>query len=129
MQILHLPDAVTHHLWPAISAILEPAAEGDEVFNPASDVLWLAVENKIVWGAATTRLMEDGTAELRLVAGARFREWIGPMDGLIEQWARKCGAHKLVTFGRKGWVRLARTFGWVVQGQDTDGKWTFEKRL
>jgi hypothetical protein len=109
--------------------MLEPADDSGEVFNTTSDVLWLAIENGVVWGAATTRLMTDGTAELRLVAGARFRDWIGPMDGLIETWARDCEAQKLVTWGRKGWVRLARTFGWVALDQDTDGKWQFEKRL
>lgn len=129
MQILHLPDAVTHHLWPAISAILEPAAEGSEVFNPASDVLWLAVDDGIVWGAATTRLMEDGSAELRLVAGARFREWIGPMDALIEQWARKCGAHTLATRGRAGWARFAERHGWESVSTDDENKINFEKRL
>ena len=108
--------------------MLKPADHGGGVFDPNSDVLWIAHEDGVVWGAATTRLMTDGTAELVCVAGSRFREWIGPMDGLIEQWARDCGAHKLETWGRKGWVRYARTFGWVGLGKD-DGKFKFEKAL
>lgn len=109
--------------------MLKPADSSGQVFDPRADVLWLALENGVVWGAATTCLMEDGTAELRLVAGARFREWIGPMDGLIEQWARDCGAHLLVTWGRRGWARFSSGLGWVAVSTDDDGKITFEKRL
>lgn len=102
--------------------------EGD-IFDPSIDFLWLAIEDGTVWGAVTTRLTTDKIAELRLVAGARLRDWIAPMNGEIEAWARHCGARKLVTRGRKGWARFNRAFGWAVLGIDDENKWNFEKRL
>lgn len=128
MEISHLPDPHLRADWPVIEAMLAPASEA-ETFDPAIDVCWLAYEDGMALGAATTRLRDDGVAELRLVGGHEFRRWIGPMEAVVCDWARLCGAYRLISRGRKGWVRLARTFGWVPLGTDDEGKETFEKWL
>ena len=108
--------------------MLAPATEAD-TFDPEIDVCWLAYEDGIAFGAVTTRLRTDGVAELRLVGGHEFRRWIGPAEAVVCEWAREAGASRLISRGRKGWVRLARTFGWVPLGTDDEGKETFEKPL
>lgn len=119
MQISTLPEPQSHPLWPQIEqALLTATDAGVEAFNPAVDVLWAAFEQDIFWGFATTRLKADlSEAELLCVAGKRFREWIGPMEAEICGWARRNGAGRLVSRGRKGWGRLARSFGWVVHDE------------
>lgn len=128
MQISVLPEPQTHPLWPQIEQELALAVTDAEAFDPAIDVLWCAYDDAF-WGFATTRLRTDGVAELRCVSGTRFREWIGPMEAEVCDWARHCGADRMVSRGRKGWVRLARTFGWAPTGTDDEGKTLFTKDL
>lgn len=128
MQISHLPDPHLRADWQVIEAMLAPATEAD-TFDPEIDVCWLAYEDGTALGAATTRLQTDGIAILRLAGGHEFRRWIGLLDQAVTDWARACGATALRMRGRKGWVRFARTFGWVCLGIDDEGKWIFSKEL
>lgn len=130
MEVSHLPDAVAFHLWPAIERILSRARHSEEVeiFDPAIDVAWIAYDGPILWGACTTRLRTDGIAEVRLIGGKRFREWIGPLDEEVTKWARACGAPRLETRGRVGWKRFSSRFGWAELATDDD-QIIFEKRL
>lgn len=129
MIVSSLPEPTQHPAWNDIESLLDAAtAEGVEPYDEAVDVLWIAFEGPTIWGAATTRLKADETeAELLCVAGNRFREWIGPMEAEICAWARLCGAKRINSRGRLGWVRLARTFGWASSGND--GKPLFFKEL
>ena len=129
MQISSVPEAASFHLWPAVEQILAPAADFEDVFDPASDVLWIAYDRGVIFGAATTRLMADGEAELRLIGGTRFREWIAPLDEAVCGWARACGSPRLTARGRKGWARFNRAFGWVAHAVDDEGKIEFSKGL
>jgi hypothetical protein len=128
VEISHLPAPHLRADWPIIEAMLAPATETD-TFNPEIDVCWLAYEGGTALGAATTRLQTDGIAVLRLAGGHEFRRWIGLLDEAVTDWARACGATALRMWGRKGWVRFARTFGWVPQHQEDDGKWLFTKDI
>lgn len=129
MIISYVPDPQARPDWPVIEAMLAPALSGNELFDPAIDVVWIAYDSRTLFGAATTRLRADGIAELRLVGGARFREWIGPVEEMVSDWARRCGSPKLTSRGRKGWGRFARPFGWVDLGTDDENKMLFEKVL
>lgn len=123
MEVSYLPDAHLHPAWPDIKRLL-PSQD----FDPAADVVWVAVEDGIVWGACTTRLRTDGVARLRLAGGRRFKEWMGDLDRIVTAWARDCGAPMIVMTGRKGWSRFADLYGWTATGME-DGKINFEKRL
>ena len=129
MQISSLPDAHCREDWPQIEAILSTAVDADTVHDPAIDVVWIAYVGSTIFGAATTRLRSDGIAELRLIGGARFREWIGPLDEAVTGWARLCGSPKVISRGRKGWARFNRAFGWAATAQDNEHKIMFEKVL
>lgn len=129
MDVSHLPDPQARQDWPVIERMLTPALSGDDLLDPAIDVVWIAYDSQTLFGAVTTRLRTDGIAELRLVGGARFREWIGPVEEMVSEWARNCGSPKLISRGRKGWGRFAAAFGWVALGTDDENKMLFEKVL
>ena len=110
--------------------MLEPGVFGDfEVFEPG-DIVWMIFDGTVAYGAAITRLLHGGDeAELRLAGGARFSEWIGPLDETVTAWARDCGAYRLTMRGRKGWKRFAKRYGWTDLGQADDGLTIFAKDL
>lgn len=129
-MISTLPEPQRHPAWPDIEHMLRPALSepGHELFDPSIDVVWIAYEGQTIFAAATSRLRNDGTAELRLAGGVRHRDWVAALDEGVTEWARLCGALSLVMRGRKGWGRYARPFGWVVSGFD-DGQQIFTKEL
>lgn len=131
MELSLLLEPERHPAWPAIEALLRPAARygGVETFEPGVDWLWIAFEGPTVFAAAVTRFYEDGDAELRMAAGTRLNDWVGLLDAAVSAWARDGGAHKLIMRGRKGWERFSDRFGWVATGNDEGGRTMFEKEL
>lgn len=110
MQVSFLPEPEHHQLWNEIEAMLQPA-DFDRLQD--NEIVWIAYDGPILFGVATTILWNDGDAQIRCIAGTRFKEWGGLMESVIERWARDCGAARLTARGRKGWARLYRAFGWV----------------
>jgi len=130
MELSALPDAASHHLYPAFVEMLEPAVtDGSPAFIDGIDTMWIAYEGGTVWGAATTRLRTDDTAELRLAGGGRFRDWMGLLDEAVSQWAVANGKSRIAMVGRRGWARFANAYGWVALGTNDEGKVRFEKAL
>lgn len=127
MEVSYLPEPEQHPLWPEIESLLQPATEGREVLHPA-DVVWIAFEGPTLFAAATSRLFDDGTAQLRLAGGCRHKEWAEQLSDTVSAWAKAAGANRLTGRGRKGWARYARAFGWDASGAD-DGRLLFEKDL
>ena len=124
-----MPDAQQHPAWPAIVAMLQPAADygGTDAWEPG-DLVWIAYEGPTIYGAATAHALGRG-AEVAAMAGTRFREWIGLIDAEIGAWARDNGADRLTARGRPGWSRFAKCFGWAAIGADDAGRMIFEKEL
>ena len=124
-----MPDPESWHLWNDVLALLDTAAVRGGI--PAwsdGDLLWIAIDNGQVIGAATSRLMSDGNAELKNVAGTRMREWHGDLEGTICDWARCHACPLIVSRGRKGWIPIVRKWGWQKVGEE-DGLTLFEKVL
>lgn len=125
-----MPDPERHPLWEGIAALLKPAADyGGLPVRDEGELVWIAFDGPVLFGAVTTLCWDDGEAEIRLGAGARLKDWIEPMEAAVSAWARDCGARILTLRGRKGWGRFARPFGWVATGFDHDGRAIFEKEL
>lgn len=129
MNIGALPEPEEYHLWPGVMALLDHAAmlSGFRTYDP-DDIVWLAIDDGIVIGAATSRLIGNQTAELIHVAGTRFREWVPQMENMICLWAKACGARVMQAQGRKGWIRLNKAWGWNVTAQN-NGTTYYEKEL
>jgi hypothetical protein len=120
MKIGTLLDPESHPLWDGILALLEMAAArfGCAAWEP-DETVWVAIDGTQIIAAATTRLLENGDAELVNVGGIRAREWIVPWETMICEWARLNGARRIISGGdsgsRKGWWRWVRPLGWTKQ--------------
>jgi len=113
IDVSYLPDAEDHPLWPGIYTMLEPAAKlGAVEVLGKGHLVWIAADGGVIIGAATTRLLMDGGAELINVGGVRAKDWAKPLEDVICQWARACGCETIVSRGRKGWVRIVVPLGW-----------------
>jgi hypothetical protein len=103
--VSYLPDPERHPLWEGIKALLEPATDGAPVLTK-NELVWVAFDGPVLFGAATTILYNDGEAEVRLCGGKYAAQWLGLGEATVSAWARDCGAAKLITRGRKGWARV-----------------------
>jgi len=110
--------------------LLEPAAQygGIDTYEPG-DWVWIIYDGPILYGAAVTRLLPGDEAELRLAGGSRSMKWAELLDGVVSDWARTGGAHRLTSRGRRGWARFAKRFGWSPLGQDHENRHMWTKEL
>lgn len=124
-----LPRPQLRPYWRQLCDMLKPAAErgGCAVYEPY-DLFWIAVDDGFLIGAATTRMMVNGKAELKHVAGTRAREWYPELEGKICEWASNAGACAIVSRGRRGWIPWVTKLGWRVMGEE-NGLTLFEKAL
>jgi hypothetical protein len=124
-----LPDPESREYWNDLKALLLPAAQRGrcEVFEP-DDLVWIAIDGRSIIGAATTRLVEGNEVEVKHIAGSRFSEWGDELDDMLTEWAKACGAKRMVSRGRQGWARVSRKWGWHVSGSE-DGLTLYEKDL
>lgn len=129
VELSFMPEAQSHPAWPAIEALLKPAADyGDIDVWEDGDLVWVAYEGPTIFAAAVTRFLDD-EAELRLASGTRLNDWIHLLDAEVTAWARANGAWRIAMRGRKGWGRFASRFGWVASGKDHKGRTMFVKEL
>lgn len=110
------PDAQHSPSWPGIEALLRPAADrgGVAIEHGPGWHVWTVHRNGELIAAANVRRTVDDAVEVVLVGGCGFREWLGPLDARIGEWARDEGATCLRAYGRSGW---ARVLGWRVIGR------------
>ena len=128
MLVSYLPNPEAHPLWNDIKALLKPAADYGEIpVRDDDELVWIAFEDTVLFGAATTILYDDGEAEIRLAGGRHVARWIDGLN-ILESWARDAGASRLAMRGRRGWLRLVRRFGWDAVGIE-DGRTIYEKDL
>jgi hypothetical protein len=124
-----LPDPEKREWWPELCEMLRPAAErgGCDVFV-SGDLVWIAVDDGLLIGAATSRMTVEGFAELKHTAGTRAREWYPELESKICAWAKDCGADLIRGRGRRGWIPWITKLGWKVTGCES-GLTLFEKVL
>jgi len=120
------PDVEKGPVWPAVRALLQPAADqADGTICLDGRQVWTVSEGPRLIAAATTRTTLDGFAEVELVGGSEFRRWLKLLDDLIASWARDEGMYAVRAYGRRGW---AKVLGWTVLGE-RNGFTGYERRL
>jgi hypothetical protein len=75
--------------------------------------LWLVIDGGVA-GAILTEIYDTTkgkTCAVPVVASVSF-EHIEPLFEFIEAWARAEGCVRMEGFGRFGWVRALKQFGW-----------------
>lgn len=78
--------------------------------------LWVICDPEVC-GAAITEIYETPkglTCGVPVVAAASF-DLIEPLFSFIESWARAEGCTRMEGYGRFGWVRALKPFGWRPQ--------------
>jgi hypothetical protein len=129
MIVGFLPDADKSDHWPAIKALLDPAAElGGIEAKEDGDLIWVALENGIVWAAFTVALVAE-RLELKCAGGTRMWRWVPLLDAALTAFAKDTGKSKLQTRGRLGWKRFGDRLGWAFVGNDERGLPVFEKEI
>lgn len=121
-----VPDPLNHPDWPAIKALLEPAAKRGGVPVLETDEVVFAVYGEGLEGAATARLTVEGFGEVVLVGGRDYRRWIHELDRAIGDAMKAQGMKTVRAYGRKGWVKVLT--GWRVIGEQ-DGAIGYERVL
>lgn len=129
MKVAFFPDADKTEHWGAIKELLDPAARrGGIEAKEDGDLIWVALENGIVWAAFTIALVAE-RLELKCAGGTRMREWVPLLDAVLTDFAKDMGKTKLQTRGRMGWKRFGNRLGWEHVGNDERGLPVFEKEL
>ncbi len=121
------PDAQESKDWPAIEALLRPAAErgGITIEQGPAWTVWTVHRDGELIAAANVRRTVDREAEVTLIGGKGFREWLKPLDEMIGRWANQEGCKRLIACGRRGWTKH---LGWRIVGQER-GVASFERDL
>jgi len=123
-----VPTEYASGLWPSVSKVLDRSvatAEGkyktDDILNCILEdeiVLWIVVDhedNDDIIAAITTRLIEypQGRAmAMDWIGGTRMKEWLPMAQETIAKYAKDHNCKYLEGYGRKGWGRWLRKYGW-----------------
>jgi len=118
-----IADPLSWDRWPEAKALLTPALDESDEDWPGveSDLstecaqLWAVLNGGTLMAAAITRMVltKGGeVAEVFLVGGHGFREWIGPLHDVIARSAQEVGCVGMRAYGRAGWMPSLRALGW-----------------
>lgn len=77
--------------------------------------LWLIKDQDQVVGAAITEIYNTPagmTCAVPVVAAVSLEEAVAPCFEEIERWARAEGCTRMQGYGRLGWIRALKPYGW-----------------
>lgn len=77
--------------------------------------LWLIRDKDRVAGAAITEVYDTPaglTCAVPVVAAESLEDVLAPCFVIIESWARAEGCTRLQGYGRLGWTRALKAYGW-----------------
>jgi hypothetical protein len=123
--VSYLPEPERHPLWNEIQRLLQPAILDDSNALDKGELVWIAYEGPVLFGAGTTVAYDDGEVRILACGGFKHREWVEQAIATVTAWARRSGGRKITMRGRKGWARYLA--GWAVS--EADGQTIFEKDL
>lgn len=119
-MIVHLPLEVAEDFRPAIIPLLAKVArrtngryEAEDIFAEVlsgQQTLWVAWDEKrnTIDAAMTTKFVDyprKRACQVVFVGGAKMGTWLNEFRAVVEDHARKFGAHLLEGALRRGWVR------------------------
>ncbi len=121
-----MPQEAVGSVWKDVDGILKRAVETvndksnvidvlDGVFD-GTYVLWVVLDDadKII-AAFTTRLIvypQRKALALDWVGGTQMKEWEDQLIDTMKRYANELGCSHLEGYGRKGWDRWLRKYGW-----------------
>lgn len=114
-------------IWPVVAPLLAPAVSYSHgrlgmssIFDAIQDqrnTLWVIYDSSLTVRAAfTTRVAHYPKRSLVVVetAGGRgMNDWLGLVQQTFRDYARDLGADGVEMYGRAGWARALRRYGWT----------------
>lgn len=121
-----VPAEVLDVVWPDAAPLLEQAVETSggrysmerlwEELQERKLGLWVALEGTTPIAAITTRIAvypDCKALAMDWIGGTRMEEWLPVAHEILGRYGREHGCSHLEGYGRKGWERALRKFGWV----------------
>lgn len=121
-----VPTQVLDVVWPDAAPLLEQAVETsggrysmERLWAELQDQtlgLWVALDDMKPIAAITTRVADYPDCRalaMDWIGGTRMEEWLPVAHDVLGRYAREHGCSHLEGYGRKGWERALRKFGWV----------------
>lgn len=127
--ITAVPADYLEDTWPHVEGHLERAIDRSDAPFTLSSIkedlkkknisLWLAVdaEEMKTLGVVTARIIKYPKCKALVaewIGGNRMSEWADECVKTLEQYARDNGCARMEGFGRKGWGRFLKKFGFRV---------------
>lgn len=123
-MICGIPSDKVEELWDVVSPLIESAMSRDAY--PTNDILSKLLSSDMqLWMCGTdkgsdlsiciTEIAESpigNICRVRYIAGSQVREWLGELSDTIEPWAKANGCVMIETYGRKGWERYSKEYGY-----------------
>jgi len=123
-----VPTEFVDAVWPKVSEIMERSvktAEGkykvEDLYPEIMDnqiVLWIVADHDRddeIIAAITTRLIEypqGNSMAMDWIGGTRMKDWLPMAQESISRYAKDHKCKYLEGYGRKGWDRWLRKYGW-----------------
>jgi hypothetical protein len=122
-----IPPAGLKTLWPIVAPLLAPAIRYSagridmrSTFEWLMDEryqLWVVHgEDKVVIAALVTReawYPRRGMLTVDLCGGSNLVEWASDATRVLRNYARDAGLEGVELFGRRGWARALKPYGWT----------------
>lgn len=96
-------------------ALIETSESYKARCTAESAQLWLIVQEARVVGAGITEIYDTPkglTCAVPVLAAVSFEEALKPLFETVEAWARTEGCVRLEGYGRPGWSRALKPYGW-----------------
>lgn len=124
VQVIEAPVSALDDLWPSILPMVRAALDHSGGERDANDIrqmiaegqgtLWLVVARNKLIGCCVGNIVEwprKRIATAIIVAGEGFDEWGGELARTLIEWARASGCDALDGWGRDGWPKKLKPFG------------------
>lgn len=119
-----MPTEAVGHVWKDVERVLEKSvatvkdkAEMIDILKGIYDetyVLWAVMDKENIIAAFTTRLLvypQRKALALDWVGGTRMKEWEDQLIDTMRKYANELGCSHLEGYGRKGWGRSLKKYG------------------
>ena len=114
-------------MWGVVAPLLEPAivatkgrtdmATAFRQLGEGATILWVAYDDieQVAVAAFITRVAQYPLKRMLVVdacGGTRMGEWLDTVVGVFESFAADSGLDGVEMYGRPGWTRALRPYGW-----------------
>tara|TARA_R110000822_G_scaffold92438_1_gene213221 strand:- start:6637 stop:7053 length:417 start_codon:yes stop_codon:yes gene_type:complete len=125
VEITPVPLDLVNHVWDSVKGFIKSATDTtggkyneDDVYNDiqrGTYVLWIIVDKDDIIGTLTTRIAaypNRRSMSIDWLGGNRLEELLPVFHPVMEQYAKDNRCTHLEGYGRGGWARTLKDYGW-----------------